>query len=497
MRKTIEPQLKIGQVDIDSIAIDLNDRDELPQLLIGLQHIYSHRQTRDAIFDMLVEAFGEKTNLDNGRPGMGLWKILVLCAVRQVCNWNFDKLRDIVNNHYTLRLMLGHVPDDREGYALQTLRDNISRITPAVLDKINQVAIRFGHGIFQKHTVPVPLNAAADSFVVETNVHYPTDISLLWDANRCAIRLTKKLCESLGMSDWRQGDYQARKLKQSLRRITRVKRSTSKNDAVKEKKEHEIRNAYQDSLNIASGQVNKIRKTIDSIPAPDFLSQFQIDTIKGFLVHSDRQIDQIRRRAILGEKIPHNEKVFSIFEPHTEWISKGKAGVPVELGLKVCVVKDQYGLILHHQVMENETDNQIAVSVVRDTRNRFPELSTCSFDKGFHSPENQRQLGSLLDRVILPGKGKLSAERSRIEKDPVFLKFRQKHSAVESTINALENHGLNRCPDRGLSGFKRYVGLSVLARNIQIIGRKIQMEKFQKLQAENSKAWNKRLSACG
>ncbi len=73
------------------------------------------------------------------------------------------------------------------------------------------------------------------------------------------------------------------------------------------------------------------------------------------MAHATRQIDQIRRRVILGEVIAHEEKVFSIFEPHTEWISKGKAGVPVELGLKVCILEDQHQFILHHQGIANHT----------------------------------------------------------------------------------------------------------------------------------------------
>src|SRR6266568_7622829 len=76
--------------------------------------------------------------------------------------------------------------------------------------------------------------------------------------------------------------------------------------------------------------------------------------IEKFINHADRQIDQTRRRVILGETIPHDEKVFSVFQTHTEWISKGKAGVPVELGLRVCVMEDQHRFILHHQVMEKQ-----------------------------------------------------------------------------------------------------------------------------------------------
>ncbi len=97
----------------------------------------------------------------------------------------------------------------------------------------------------------------------------------------------------------------------------------------------------------------------------DVFTQLKTDEIKGFIAHAERQIDQIRRRVINGETIPCNEKVFSIFQVHTKWISKGKAGVSHESGLNVCVVKDQFGFILHHRVMENESDVQIAVPIIR------------------------------------------------------------------------------------------------------------------------------------
>jgi hypothetical protein len=495
MRKMFESQLKIGQVDICDILIDLNDRDELPQLLIGLQAIDMNIEVRDAIFKILLENFGKQADLKNGRPGMDLWKILVLGVVRLICNWNFDKLRDIVNNHFTLRLMLGHLSDDRSSYALQTLKDNLSRFTPEMLDKINQVIVNYGHTIFKKCNIPMFLNGAADSFVVETNVHFPTDISLLWDANRRAIVLSMMLGKDLGISDWRQGAYQLRELKRSLRVVSKLNHSTSQDESVKEKKRKEIQQAYQASLDIAVRQVNKVSCTLDSIKETDTLIQARIDVIKGYLVHSDRQIDQIRRRGIQEEKIPHSEKVFSIFEPHTEWISKGKAGVPVELGIKVCIIKDQNGLILYHRIMENEIDNQIAVDIIKETKKNFPALSSCSFDKGFHSKDNQRDLAEILDIVVLPRKGKLSAEAAAIEKEPGFVRQRRKHSAVESAINALENHGLDYCPDHGLAGFNRYVGLAVLARNIQIVGKAIQVKKLQELKKAEKRKY--RLSACG
>jgi hypothetical protein len=173
---------------------------------------------------------------------------------------------------------------------------------------------------------------------------------------------------------------------------------------------------------------------------------------------------------MLGEVIPHAEKVFSIFEPHTEWICKGKAGVPVELGVRVCVLEDQHQFILHHQVMEKKTDDQVAVSMVEEAQKRFPNVTTCSFDKGFHSPVNQVALSERLAMVALPRKGRLSRDAQAIEQSDAFLAARRKHSAVESAINALEVHGLDRCPDHGIDGLKRYVAMAVLARNIHRIG---------------------------
>ena len=110
------------------------------------------------------------------------------------------------------------------------------------------------------------------------------------------------------------------------------------------------------------------------------------------------------------------------------------------------------------------------------------KLISCTFDKGFHSPDNQKDLAVLLDKVILPRKGKLSAINKEIENSEEFKEARRKHSAIESSINALENHGLDRCPDHGIRGFKRYVALAVVARNIQIVGHILQQKQLQCVQ---------------
>ena len=124
--------------------------------------------------------------------------------------------------------------------------------------------------------------------------------------------------------------------------------------------------AYIAYLDLAQDIINKVKETLLAALSPaDIVVQLKIQQIQGYIAHAERQIDQIRRRVVEGESIPHHEKVFSIFEEHTEWISKGKAGISQELGLRVCIVKDQFGFILHYRVMQNETDDKIAVPIIQ------------------------------------------------------------------------------------------------------------------------------------
>ena len=143
--------------------------------------------------------------------------------------------------------------------------------------------------------------------------------------------------------------------------------------------------------------------------------------------------------------------------------------------------------------MEKQTDNQIAIKIIQDAQALFPDLRVASFDKGFHSPQNQEMLSTLLDFIALPRKGRLSQAALILEGSDEFKKARRKHSAVESAINALEVHGLDRCLDHGINGFKRYVALAIVARNIQRIGAILQ--KQEQKQAERAlKKYNNRIA---
>ena len=310
----------------------------------------------------------------------------------------------------------------------------------------------------------------SDSFVVETDVHFPTDTTLLYDAVRKAIETSAGLCAEVGLSDWRQSAYNVRCLKQAYRRVQQLKRSKSKDEAKRAEREAAIEQGHREYLDLAESFLARARDTRATLKLIHRVPELLLAPLDDYIAHGERQIDQIDRRVLQGERIPHGEKVFSIFQPHTEWITKGKAGVVVELGLRAAVSEDQYGFILNHRVMQQETDDQAAAPLVEDLAAHYPQVESVSMDKGFHSPENQRKLADIIDFPVLPKNGKRCATELEREHDPRFIRMSRRHSGVESAINALEANGLDLCPDHGIDGFKRSVALAVVGRNVHRLG---------------------------
>ncbi len=300
---------------------------------------------------------------------------------------------------------------------------------------------------------------------------------------RKVIALTAALCEENALTDWRQHHYNFKSLKRLMRKAQNKKRGNPRSEEMKNKLEKDIKEAHQHYISTARDFLNKAKTTLLKLNDGNLLTEIRKMEIEKFTKHAERQINQIERRVLHDEAIPHEEKVFSIFEPHTEWISKGKAGVPVELGVKVCVLEDHHQFILHHLVMEKQSDEEIAIFMAREARKRFPNLFQVSYDKGFHSPSNQENLKNELPSVILPRKGKLSQQARALENSEDFLRARRQHSAVESVINALEVHGLDYCPDHGIRGFKRYIALAIVGYNLGRLG--------AILKAKEHKLWEK------
>jgi hypothetical protein len=377
--------------------------------------------------------------------------------------------------------------DEDKRYHLQTLKDNLKLFTPAIMARINAEVIQSGYELLDED-IHALIRGRCDSFVLKTDVHFPTDISLLYDAIRTLIRVCVHWSNDYELPGWRQHQYNLSQFKRLYRKIQKLRHSNSKNETKKQARETLIGEAHQAYIDLAQVYLERVSGSYDVLRNTHKVPETLLLELKTFSQHAERQIDQIERRVIKNEVIAHDEKVFSLFQDHTEWISKGKAGVPVELGLRICIMEDHHGFILHHQVMQKETDDKVAVSMGQDTQDKFPAFYACSFDKGFHSLDNQQRLKESLDQVVLPKKGKLSKADKEREYADEFVQARKQHSAVESAINALQVHGLDKCLDHGIDGFERYAALAVLSRNIQKVGAIKRAIARQRLAEENKKA---------
>ncbi len=150
MRVVQNNQMTIGEVDVSQIKFDPKSRDDIPKILRGLQQLYMDASLRSAIFELLERQIAPKVDKRNGRPGMTLWNILVCGVLRLDLNIDYDRLHHLVNHDSVVRQMLGHASFDEIDYHHQTLKDNVSLLTPELLDAINQLVVKSGHALMTR-----------------------------------------------------------------------------------------------------------------------------------------------------------------------------------------------------------------------------------------------------------------------------------------------------------------------------------------------------------
>ena len=490
MRIVYTEQLSFDQVPIDEVEIDPGSRDDIPAVLKGIQCLYSNVSLRERVFALLEEhllervdradqqeqAAAAKINPGLGRPGLPLWIVLVLALLKQGLKCDFDRLAELASKHLDIRRIMGlSGPFCNRQFTYRTVIRNVSLLTPDLLRALNKLVVAEGQRL-SGFPADEPLRARADSFVVETNVHYPTDVSLLWDALRCLLRLLGVTCEKLEVSGWRQSKHWLGKVRKLFNRV----RSARQRQGQKGKRRVKL------YLRVARLLVKRAEQTLPRLAAKPGTQAVRAE-VERLLGHARRQIDQIDRRVLQGETIPHEEKVFSIFEEYTRWCSKGKLGKTVELGVPVAVVESHQQYVLHWQVLWTEEDVDVACSLVKETQETYPQLNACSFDKGFHSPGNRKGLDDLLELNALPKKGRLTKADRKREGDEEFREARRAHPAVESAINNLEQRGLSRVLSRGPDGFERMVGLAMVAANLHRIGLVLQRRERAKLKKQRAK----------
>ena len=196
--------------------------------------------------------------------------------------------------------------------------------------------------------------------------------------------------------------------------------------------------------------------------------------LAGFLEKTRHVCGTARRRVLQGEHVPNSEKLFSIFEPHTQLYKRGKAGKPMQFGRQVLVYEDGAGFVTQAYLLPRDADDRdVVVKQTRIVQKRLQgHIRRASFDRGFHSPENQEQLAEIIANACLPMPGKNQAKQQEEQATIEFHQSRQRHPGIEAAIGALQSgNGLARCRDRTQRGLARYIQLGVLGRNLHVLGK--------------------------
>ena len=469
MRNRFEQQLAIGQYPIELTRINPKSKNALDELLAALKEIYCNKEYNEKIFSLL-ERYITKGKKKTGRKGMDLWVIFVLAQVRLCLNISYDMLHNLANNHLTLRCLMGQGYDigyEPVQFEYQNIYDNVSMLSDELITEINKIILEFGYSEVFKKKGNTALRLKSDSFAVESNVHFPTDYSLLWDsARKCMDTVSKFLDKYNNIEGWRKIKNWKYELKGLMRELGKASSSGGK------EKQKRMKKAARKYLKKAKALINKIENELPQFPHEDMVDISLIITLEYFMQLLAKHINLVDRRILQGETIPHEEKMFSIFETYTEWIKKGKSRPNVELGKKLCITTDQFDLIVDYQLMHEQQDRDIVIEMA-DRLLRKYNIASWSFDKGFWKKENKELLQLEIPKVIMPKLGKRNKAEEEEEKSHSFKRLKNKHSAIESNINELENRGLDRCPDRGIHHYKRYIGLAVCAYNLKKIGRQI------------------------
>jgi len=476
MRVAFPAQNSLDTIAIPQVVIKDEGRHPIIPILVALQHLYADQPRRQRLMDLIAQDINRHGKSSLGRPGMTYWQILVLTAVRLGCNFEYDLLQELAQEHTTLRRLLGlGTWDDEqpEKWDYRQIRDNLCKIRPETLAQINALVVDTGH---EQANRP-DLKVRGDSFVCETNIHYPTDASVLCDGLRKILTLAAVMASLLGLPGWRQVQHWHKALKRLLRDL---------NQACKSKKKGAVqrrRRAYYPLLKKARKLLKRARlleQTVQEMLArglPGDLAvacQADLKRLGHFLVLTEQVVQQAHRRVMQGETIANLEKILSVFEPHTEIICKGKAGAPVQWGRQVLVLEDQLGFIVHYQLLERgQRDQDVGTPALQEAQAKVDNrIRSASFDRGFHSPLNQEELAKIVAQVCVPKRGPKQAAEQEATATPEFLEQRRRHSGVESSIHALQSgNGLLRCRDRSERGLERYLGMAVLGRNLQVLGR--------------------------
>lgn len=466
MRKAYSKQLRLDSVPIEQVQLNLDSRDRMVPVLRALQHVYSDGELTDRVLKLIGNDVNGDSRTNTGREGMDYWHITVLAAVRLGCDATYDQLQDLAENHRNLRAIMGLGDCDETSFKWRTIRNNICLLKSETVEQISRAIVGEGHQL-----QPAAIEKVrADSFVIETNIHYPTESSLLFDGLRKIISMCVVLADEHGISGWRQSAHLIKKTKRLNRKINRIAARKGPNYLKR------MKPFYSELLQKTRVITQRARELCQVIgqPHPELTDMFGPNTLQAFIVRTERVADTATRRVINGESVPNADKLFSVFEPHTQLYKRGKAGQPVQFGRQLLVFEDAVGFLVRGVLMNrDEGDKDVAVRETETLQEMFDnKVKRLSFDRGFHTPDNQTEVSKHVGTLCLPKPGVKQSAVQQAEATDEFLAAQQNHPGVESAIGALQRgNALKRCRDRSEVGLERYVQLAILGRNLLTLGR--------------------------
>jgi transposase, IS5 family len=316
-----------------------------------------------------------------------------------------------------------------------------------------------------------------DTTAVETNIHWPTDSSLCWDTYRTLGRLIERIREfdPAIVGDRRVLLRKVKRLQQKIaRKASKNARSTEALQPLFIRLFGLVENILQWSSDIAESLAPRIAKHPYG-PMVQATMEAWLNDLVRFQALGKRVLDQARRRIIHQEAVPNDEKLFSIFEPHTELLKRGKAGKPIEFGHMIQIQQVQAKFITDYKVFDKKpVEYEWLESSIRHHKELFGKHpDQLSADKGYYeSMEQITRLEKIIEVVAINKKGNRTPAETERETDPAFRHAQRFRAGVEGTISFLKRVlGLARCYSKGWQHYAAMVGATVLAHNLLILAR--------------------------
>lgn len=404
-------------------------------------------------------------NRKTGRPGLTPSQVLRSLILMRVKNWDYRELRERIADGYTLRHFTQF--DSHRVPQHDAFNRGVNRLRPATMEAINQAIIRAAVDLGLEDGKKLRV----DTTVVETDIHHPTDSTLLWDSVRVLTRLVRKLDALVpaGVGPFTNRTRSARRRMQEIQRMTPAERHR-----------RQVR-TYRALLTVTEKVIADARAVVARtarVRGLDLMVAATVDAIRHDLTrHAElatRVVGQATRRVLHGEQVPPDQKVYSIFETHTDLIKRGKVLKPVEFGHKVFLAESGHGLITQYRVLDGNPADQVHVErSLQAHQTAFgaaPRLY--SSDRGFFNEENLKTChaaGVALACIPQSG-GKRSPEREAAEKSRAFKRAQRFRAGIEGRISVLfRGRGMKRALVEGREHFDLFVGAAVLANNLMVI----------------------------